>query len=97
MGIPLPMQNTTDQSHKPGISIHLLQKKINLLTPLHCSHLIFDLVFPLRALMPSRLSMQTITCLSHNGVPDSAFKDLIENELDAIIQPLADWDNLAQC
>jgi hypothetical protein len=36
--------------------------------------------------------MQTINCLSHNGVPDSAFKALIEQELDAIIQPLTDWE-----
>ena len=83
----------TDQSHEPGISIRPSQNKIKLLTPLHRSHLILDLVSPSRVSMPSRLSMQTITCLAHNGVPDSAFKALIEKELDAIIQPLTDWDN----
>jgi RNA-dependent RNA polymerase len=83
----------TDQSHEPSISIRPSQKKINLLTPLHRSHLILDLVSPSRVSKPSRLSMQTITCLSHNGVPDSAFKALIEKELDAIIQPLTDWDS----
>ena len=82
-----------DQSHEPCISIRPSQKKINLLTPLHRSHLILDLVSPSRVSKPSRLSMQTITCLSHNGVPDSAFKTLIEKELDAIIQPLTDWDS----
>ena len=68
------------------------QKKIDLPSPLDSAHLIFDLLAPSRVSMPSHLSMQTINCLSHNGVPDIAFNTLLEKELDGIIQPLTDWE-----
>jgi hypothetical protein len=82
----------TDQSSDPSIWIRPSQRKINLPSPLHRAHLIFDFLSPSRVSMPSHLSMQTITCFSHNGVPDSAFKALVEKELDAIMRPLTDWD-----
>lgn len=75
----------------PRIWIRPSQKKINLQTPLHRAHLIFDLVCPSRVTIPSRLSMQTIVNLSHNGVPDCSFDSLIEKELEALIEPLTQW------
>jgi RNA-dependent RNA polymerase len=84
----------TDQSPTapPRMYSRPSQNKINLPRPLHRAHLIFDLLAPSRVTMPSHLSTQTINCLSHNGVPDTAFKTLVEKELEAVIQPLTDWD-----
>jgi hypothetical protein len=85
--------NSADQSPVPRIWIRPSQTKIRLPTPLDRAHRIFDLLAPSRVSIPSHLNIQTIVCLSHGGVPDESFKALAENELDAIVKPLADWES----
>jgi RNA-dependent RNA polymerase len=37
--------------------------------------------------------MQTVINLSHNGVPDNSFNSLIKKELEALIEPLTQWND----
>jgi hypothetical protein len=54
-------------------------------------HLIFDLVAPNRLSYPSRLSMQTIVNLSHNGVPEGVFKQLMKDGISDDFEKLTTW------
>lgn len=41
---------------------------------------------------PCRLSVETIICLAENGVPKSAFLNLLKQGLEELVAPLLTWD-----
>lgn len=88
-----PDHSHSDQDEPPMIWIRDSQYKVKLDDPRKWdrSHLIFDLVRLPRLTIPSSLYMQTIVNMSHNGVKDAIFGDLLEAGLSAEIDPLTDW------
>ncbi|TFY77228.1 hypothetical protein EWM64_g6785 [Hericium alpestre] len=78
----------------PRIWIRDSQNKINLpaLATLDRAHLIFDLVQQSTLNAPSRLSMQLIVNLSHNGVPDDVFKELLRKGMEEECSALTKWN-----
>jgi hypothetical protein len=77
----------------PRIWIRLSQNKIQLplFITLDRAHRIFDLVGPSRVSMPYYLSRQSIINLSHNGVPNKVFVDLMADRLKEDVRQLTDW------
>ena len=85
----------TNQLEEPKIWIRESQNKINLdLASPNTSraHLIFDLVAPAHLTYPTRLNMQTIVNLSHNGVPNHVFEKLMEDGIQSDFQRLTNWE-----
>ncbi|KAJ6617410.1 RNA dependent RNA polymerase-domain-containing protein [Mycena sp. CBHHK59/15] len=82
-----------DVDENPKIWIRDSQLKIKLRGDLRV-HRILDL---LRASRPSQtearrqLSIQSILCLSSNGIPDDVFISLVVNGLEQTVKPLLDW------
>jgi RNA-dependent RNA polymerase len=64
----------------------------HLYTPFTRAQYMLNLVAPNKVTSPARLNMQAIMNLSHNGVPDSIFKDLLRTGLESHIRPLLTWD-----
>ncbi|KAL5519334.1 hypothetical protein ACEPAH_1017 [Sanghuangporus vaninii] len=58
---------------------------------------IFDLVRLPRLTVPSGLNMQTIMNMSHNGVQDKVFVNLMDEGLKKEIEPLTKWDGDNAC
>jgi len=88
-------EHQTIQLEEPKIWIRESQNKINLdLTSPNTSraHLIFDLVAPAHLTCPTRLNMQTIVNLSHNGVPNYIFEELMEKGIQSDFQRLTTWE-----
>lgn len=88
-------EHQTNQFEEPKIWIRESQNKINLdlrspNTPR--AHLIFDLVAPAHLTYPTRLNMQTIVNLSHNGVPNHIFEKLMEDGIQSDFQRLTTWE-----
>lgn len=50
-----------------------------------------DVLRASRMSVPARLSTETITNFTHNGVPVSVFQDLMEKALHAAVDALSDW------
>ena len=83
------------QSEEPKIWIRESQNKINLdlRSPTTSrAHLIFDLVAPAHLTYPTRLNMQTIVNLSHNGVPNHVFEKLMKDGIQSDFQRLTSWE-----
>jgi len=88
-------EHQTNQLEEPKIWIRESQNKINLdLKSPNTSraHLIFDLVAPAHLTCPTRLNMQTIVNLSHNGVPNWVFEKLMEDGIKSDFQKLTTWE-----
>jgi hypothetical protein len=83
----------TDEDPEPKIWIRESQLKIKLRGDLKV-HRIFDLLRPSRA-SPTEsrhmLAMQSILCLSYNGIPDDLLISLLVDGLEATVRPLLDW------
>ena len=58
---------------------------------------IFDLVRLPRLTVPSGLNMQTIMCMSYNGVKDKVFVNLMDEGLKKEIDPLTKWEGDKTC
>lgn len=85
----------TNQLEEPKIWIRESQNKISLdLKSPNTSraHFIFDLVAPAHLTYPTRLNMQTIVNLSHNGVPNHLFEKLMEDGIRSDFQRLTAWE-----
>jgi RNA-dependent RNA polymerase len=82
-----------DPTEPPRIWIRDSQKKIHL-GVLDRAHRIFDLVAVARV-TNSRLTIQSIMNLSHNGIPDSVFVSLMAQGLDDEVGKLTDWTSPA--
>ncbi|VDB86203.1 unnamed protein product [Peniophora sp. CBMAI 1063] len=82
----------TDRSldEPPRVWIRRSQQKI-ILHELSRADRIFALVQPSRVFTPGHLGMQPILNLAHNGVPASAFEDLMGTSLRAEAEPFTDW------
>ncbi|KZT02230.1 uncharacterized protein LAESUDRAFT_662372 [Laetiporus sulphureus 93-53] len=76
----------------PRIWTRPSQQKIRY-AELGLAQLIFDLVSPPRVTAPSRLSKLTIMNLSHNGVPDHLFVDLMREGLQKEMDALTTWSS----
>lgn len=81
-----------NESAEPKIWIRLSQKKVNLSTPLHRSHRIFELVAPARVATPCSLDAQFINNLAHNGISNEAFAHYTRESLKDTLKPLTSWD-----
>ena len=57
--------------------------------PAHC---IIDVLRSSHAKSPCRLSVETIINLSENGVPKTAFLDLLRQGIKEMIEPLLEWE-----
>ncbi|KAH7911585.1 RNA dependent RNA polymerase-domain-containing protein [Hygrophoropsis aurantiaca] len=88
---PDPLEQIADGPAK--IWIRDSQNKINLgsVQQFDRAHRIFDLLSPSRVTSPSRLSSQTLTNLSYNGVPDNVLKLLMASGLREEISQLMQW------
>lgn len=60
--------------------------------PLDDAMLTIDVLRRASMKVPASLSAETIICLAENGVPASAFKKLMHDGLDEMVQSLTDWD-----
>jgi RNA-dependent RNA polymerase len=61
-------------------------------TPAGRALCIFNLVAPARVTTPARLAMLSIMNVSHNGIPTSVLKRLLEKSLKERIEPLTQWE-----
>ncbi|KAG7091928.1 hypothetical protein E1B28_008320 [Marasmius oreades] len=55
------------------------------------SHKTVDILRVARTRTPARLSTEVIINLSHNGVPDEIFKEILKANLKASLEPLMEW------
>ena len=88
-------EHQSSQIEEPKIWIRESQNKINLdlrSPDTSRAHLIFDLVAPAHLTYPTRLNMQTIVNLSHNGVPNYVFEKLMEDGIQSDFQKLTAWE-----
>ena len=60
--------------------------------PLDDAMLVVDVLRRSHMKVPATLSAETIVCLAENGVPASAFKNLMYEGLDELVQSLTNWE-----
>ena len=89
-----PDDHYSDPGCPPMIWIRDSQRKVDLgPTRNHDrAQRIFDLVRLARMTYPSGVSKQTILNMAYNGVPHSAFVDLMQEYLQALLKDLTEWE-----
>lgn len=90
----LLVQHPTNTEELPRVWLRpsLIKIKYPKDEPLDPTMLIIDVLRSSHAKTPCRLSVETIINLSENGVPPSAFLDLLKQGLDELVTPLLAWD-----
>lgn len=85
----------TDTTESPSVILTPSQMKIQYPTHLDPdpAHLIIDLLRSSHSKAPCRLSVETIINLAENGVPKSAFLELLRQGLIELVEPLLDWES----
>ncbi|KAG6860856.1 hypothetical protein C0995_006720 [Termitomyces sp. Mi166 len=81
----------TDTSSEPKIWIRSSQQKIVYKSPVHRSHLIFDLCSVSSSASSASLSKQSIMNLSKNGVSDATLIEIMKKALIEEVRPLMQW------
>jgi RNA-dependent RNA polymerase len=88
-----PADNCDDPTidpEEPTILLRPSQMKIHMLNP-DRSQLTMDLVRGPLCSFPAKLSAEVIVNLSHNGVPDQVFVDLMKEGLEKEVKRLTTW------
>ncbi|KZT43218.1 hypothetical protein SISSUDRAFT_1116585 [Sistotremastrum suecicum HHB10207 ss-3] len=95
-----PDHQTDNEGQPPTIWIRHSQRKIKFSAnpnPLYAkvdpSHYVFNMLRYNTLTSPSRLSMQTINNMAENGVPHQVFVNLMSEGVNALVEPLTDWNS----
>ncbi|KXN89661.1 putative RNA-dependent RNA polymerase SHL2 [Leucoagaricus sp. SymC.cos] len=89
----LLIEHPTMDNDKLCIQLRPSLIKIQYFGPLHVAQRSIDILRTSHARSPTRINVDVIVNLHANGVPFSAFKELMTQSIDSIIRPLLNWDS----